>query len=287
MYSYSYSYSYSYPYLRIVCYRSAVSIDPSLTRAVPDLFLCIYLSVSLLCRTRSCSCSSFSPSFDIRILIRILIHILIRILIHIPICLIHTEDPIQTNVLSIEWYINPNLPYRSFYCIYLSVALSCRAGSFPLSICVVLRWTISFYPSLYPVVPDLVVVSLNVPCHSDLVCVCVLLRSTVSTDPSRHSDLVSVLLLPRPSTISIDPSLNYSPFDRIYRSVSLSCRTLSVFLSLRVLLILVRVFLPPPTPTDDTPTPLSFVIVESILNLIRMHLSRGANVVIHVYPFRH
>ena len=35
------------------------------------------------------------------------------------------------------------------------------------------------------------------------------------------------------------------------------------------------------TPTATT-TPLSFVIVESILNLIWTHLSRGANVAIHV-----
>ena len=41
------------------------------------------------------------------------------------------------------------------------------------------------------------------------------------------------------------------PIDRFYRSVSLSCRTVSFFLSLRVVLVLLR----PPTPTDDTPTP--------------------------------
>ena len=59
-----------------------------------------------------------------------------------------------------------------------------------------------------------------------------------------------------------------------YRSVSLSCRTgsivsLCVVLVLVLVLVLVRVLLPPPmtTPTN-TPTLLSFVIVESILNLI-------------------
>ena len=67
-----------------------------------------------------------------------------------------------------------------------------------------------------------------------------------------------------------------------YRSVSLSCRTGSCFLYLRVLLR-------PPTPTDtdtdtdtDTPTPLSFVIVKSILNLIRTHLSRRPNLLLHI-----
>ena len=44
-------------YLRIVCVRSAVSIDPSLTRVVPDLFVSLYVS-------KSCSCSSSSSSFD-------------------------------------------------------------------------------------------------------------------------------------------------------------------------------------------------------------------------------
>ena len=55
-----------------------------------------------------------------------------------------------------------------------------------------------------------------------------------------------------------------SPFDRIYPSVSLSCRVGSIRLSTLLVLLL------PPTPTDTTtysPTPLSFVIVESILNL--------------------
>ena len=195
---------------------------------------------------------------------------------------------IKTNVLSIEWYINTNPPYRSFYCIYLSVALSCRTGSFPLSLRVILRSTISFYPSLYHVVPDLFVVSLNLSCRSDLVCVCVLLRSTVSTDPSRHSDLVRVLLSPPPSTVSIDPSLNRfvpdlfvsfyvpfrsclclcscsSPFDRSYTSVSLSSRTGSIRLSLRVLLLL------HPTVVISTPSGLPvwlllLLIVELIFN---------------------
>ena len=111
-------------------------------------------------------------------------------------------------MLNIEWYINTNPPYRSFYCIYLSIALSCRTEPFPLSLRVILCSTISFYPSLYHVVPDLFVVSLNVPCRSDFIFVCVLLHSTVSTDPSRDSILVRVLLLPRPLTVFIDPSLN-------------------------------------------------------------------------------
>ena len=51
-----------------------------------------------------------------------------------------------------------------------------------------------------------------------------------------------------------------------YQSISLSFRTGSFFLYLRVLLR-------PPTPTA-TAIPLFFVIVESILNLIRTHLSR-------------
>ena len=54
-----------------------------------------------------------------------------------------------------------------------------------------------------------------------------------------------------PSLYRIDPSL--------YRVVP------DLFLSLCVIHVLLR----PPTPTDDTPTPLSFVIVESVLNLIR------------------
>ena len=88
-------------------------------------------------------------------------------------------------------------------------------------------------------------------CHSDLVCVCVLFRS----------DLVRVLL---GSTVSIGPS-HY----RVVRYL--------LFPSLRVILLLLR----PPTDTA-TPTPLSFVIVESILNLIRTHLSRRPTLLLHV-----
>ena len=80
-------------------------------------------------------------------------------------------------------------------------------------------------------------------CRSDLVCVCV--RACVLLG----------------SIVSIHPSL--------YRVVA------DLFpLSLLVLLVLVRVLLVPPPPppmTTPTRTPLSFVIVESILNLIHVY----------------
>ena len=63
------------------------------------------------------------------------------------------------------------------------------------------------------------------------------------------------------STVSIDPSLNRVALD--------------YFLSLCVVLVLLR----RPTPTITMMLLLLLLwIVESILNLIRTHLSRGANV---------
>ena len=160
------------------------------------------------------------------------------------------------------------------------------------------------YPSLYRVV--LSIISYRI-FSSLFMCPC---------------DLVRVLLLPPPSIVSIDPSLNcvikdlfvslkvpfrsclclcvvtilfvlfsVRPFRsirlfivsyRILCSLSFSCRTGSFSLSLRVLFVLVRVLLLPPmtTPTDDTPIP--SLVVVSILNWIRTHLSRRANDVLHV-----
>ena len=117
------------------------------------------------------------------------------------------SDPIRSDpkVLSIEWYINTNSPYRSFYFIYLSVVLSCRTGSFPLSLRVVLRLTVSFYPSLYHVVPDLFVVSLKVPFRS---CLCL-----SSSSSNRIYRSVSPFR-------SCSCSSSSSSFDRIHRSVS-------------------------------------------------------------------
>ena len=71
-----------------------------------------------------------------------------------------------------------------------------------------------------------------------------------------------------------------SQFDGIYWSVSLSYRIFSSLFTCRFEPFLVRVLvLLRPTSSTATPTPLSFVIVESILNLIRTHLSRRVNIV--------
>ena len=89
-------------------------------------------------------------------------------------------------------------------------------------------------PSLYCVVPDLFL-SLYVS-----------LRSCWCSSSSSSFDRI-FLSVPFRSCFSSCSSR----LDPIYRPVSLSCRTVSFFLSLRVVLVL----LCPPTPTDDTPTP--------------------------------
>ena len=125
-----------------------------------------------------------------------------------------------------------------------------------------------------------------------------MLSICIHTKRSDPNECVRVLRLPPPSIVSIDPSLNCvildlfvslkvpfrsclclcvvpilfvcrcdlvrvrvgcSPFDRIYPSVSLSCRNGSFCLSLRhilvLVLVLVRVLLPPPPMTTPTNTP--------------------------------
>ena len=212
-------------------------------------------------------------------------------------------------MLSIECYINTNPPYCSFYCIYLSVALSCRTRSFPLSLRVILRSTISFYPSLYHVVPDLFVVSLNMPCRSDLVCVCVPFnRIYRSVSPFRSCSCSSSS---SPFDLSINPSLNCvvpDLFVTLYMSFR-SCLCLCVvailfvlfsvrpYLSIRLFIVPYWIFFPlftcPSCSCSCSSSSsyhysyqysysLSLMIVESILNLIWTHLSRGANVAIHI-----
>ena len=136
---------------------------------------------------------------------------------------------IHLSIVSYRMSPPPLFTCRSLFDrIFLSVSLSWHTGSFALSlrvdsflVHVLLHSSVSFYPSLYHGVPDLFL-SLYVPCWS------------FSCSSSSYS----------------------SSFNRIYISVSLSCRTGSFFHSLRVLLVLVRVLLlRRRTPTDDTPTP--------------------------------
>ena len=68
------------------------------------------------------------------------------------------------------------------------------------------------------------------------------------------------------------------PTRPFYRSVTLSCRTVSFCLSLRVIFVLVLVLVCLSTPTGPTPSPLFLMMVESILNWIRTHLSRRPTV---------
>ena len=79
-----------------------------------------------------------------------------------------TIDPSLNCVLP-DLFLSVYMSFRSCSCsssfnrIYLSVSLSCYTGSFSLSLCAVLHSTVSIYPSLYGVVPDLFL-SLYCPC---------------------------------------------------------------------------------------------------------------------------
>ena len=119
------------------------------------------------------------------------------------------KDPIQTNVLSIEWYINMNSSCScsssssSFDCIYLSVSFLCRTGSFLLSLfriylsvslsCHTLyHFVLDHFLSLYVmffIQPYLFVgffVRFFIALYPLFSSVCVLLGSTVSIGPSLY-----------------------------------------------------------------------------------------------------
>ena len=69
---------------------------------------------------------------------------------------------------------------------------------------------------------------------------------------------------------------------RVRSTVSIDLSLYRVVPDLLHSLCVVLVLLLPPTPTIDTRIPLSFVIAESILNLIRTHLFRWLTFLLHV-----
>ena len=149
----------------------------------------------------------------------------------------------------------------SFDRIYLSVSLSCRTGSLPLSLHVVLRSTVSIYPSLYRVEPDLFL----------SLCMLFFVRPYLSIRLSIVSNRIFSSLFAccsSRSTVSIDPSC-YCVVPDLFLSL---CMLFFVrpYLSIHLVIVLYRIFsslfkchfdpflvllLRPPTPTDTaTPT---------------------------------